>query len=322
MRRLAFFLVLVLVCVPFADAQQGRTYRIGVLSHDAIFPGLLEDFEEGLRELGYFKGKKTVHMDVRHADGKIERLSGLAAELVKLEVDVIFTMNTPAALAAKKATSIIPIVITRVADPVKSGIVSSIARPGENITGLSFIPESVSGKRLELLKEALPTVTRVAALWTSENPGAAAVVDAMELPSAKLGLHLLKAPVPNASELARVIESAMKNGAGALIVVDDAIVTRHRAHLVNLASKHSLPVFSLFEPIVEAGGLMAYGPSTADMYQRAAYYVDRILRGEKPGDLPIEQPTRFQLVINLKTAQALGVTIPDSLRLRADRLIY
>src|SRR5918992_5652878 len=160
--RLAFLFVLATICAPVAvDAQQARTYRIGVLSHDAIFPGLLEEFQEGLRELGYVKGKKTVHIEVRHADGKLEQLAGLADELVKLQVDVIFTMNTPAALAAKKATSTIPIVITRVADPVKGGLVASISRPGGNITGLSFIPESLSGKRLELLKEAIPTVTRV-----------------------------------------------------------------------------------------------------------------------------------------------------------------
>lgn len=320
--RPAFLFALAIICAPLAvDAQQARTYRIGVLSPDAVLPDLLEEFQEGLRELGYVKGKKTVHIEVRHADGKIERLAGLADELVKLKVDVIFTMNTPAALAAKKATSTIPIVITRVTDPVKGGLVASISRPGGNITGLSFIPESLSGKRLELLKEALPTVTRVAAVWTAENPGATVVVDAMEPASAQLGLQLLKAPLRAISQLPAVVETAKRNGAGALIVVDDAIVTRNRAELVNLATKHSLPVFSLFEPFAQAGALMAYGPSTSDLYRRAAYYVDRILKGEKPGDIPIEQPTRFHLVINLKAAKALGLTIPASLQLRADQLI-
>jgi putative ABC transport system substrate-binding protein len=313
---------LALLAAPLAaDAQQARPYRIGVLSHDAIFPGLLEEFEQGLRELGYGTGKKTVHIEVRHADGKIERLAGLADELVKLRVDVIFTMNTPAALAAKNATTTIPIVITRVSDPVKSGLVASISRPGGNVTGLNFIPEVLSGKRLELLKEAMPAVTAVAALWFPGNPGATVNIDAMEAPSARLGIKLLRTPIRDPREIPGAVDAARKNGAGAIIVSDDAFVTRHRADLVAIAGKHRLPVFSLNEPVAEVGGLMAYGPSTSDMYRRPAYYVDRILRGEKPGDLPIEQPTKFQLVINLKAAQALGLRIPDSLRLRADRLI-
>lgn len=320
--KLALILVLAVLSAPLAaDAQQaGRLHRIGVLSHDAFPPGLLELFRAGLRDLGYVEGK-TMVIETRHADGKIERLAALADELVRLKVDVIFAVNTPAALAAKKATTAIPIVVTRVADPVKTGLVASISRPGGNITGLSFIPELLSGKRLELLKEALPKVNRVAALWTADSAGAGQTVMAMEPASARLGLQLLKTPVRKQSDFAAAVEAAKRDGAGALIVVDDAFVTRHRAELLKLAGKHSLPVFSLFEPVAEAGGLMAYGPSTPDMYRRAAYYVDRILKGEKPGDLPIEQPTRFHLVINLKTAKALDLAIPASLRLRADRLI-
>ena len=320
--KLGLILVLAILSVPLpADAQQaGRLHRIGVLSHDAFLPGLLESFQDGLRDLGYRDGK-TIAFETRHADGKLERLPALANELVQLKVDVIFAINTPAALAAKKATTAIPIVITRVTDPVKTGLVSNISRPGGNITGLSFIPELLSGKRLELLKEALPAVSRVAALWTADSAGATHVVMAMDSASARLGLQVLKTPVRAYSDFVAAVEAAKRDGAGALIVVDDAFVTRHRVELVKLAGKHSLPVFSLFEPVAEAGGLMAYGPSTSDMYRRAAYYVDRILKGEKPGDLPIEQPTRFHLVVNLKTAKALGLTISASLQLRADRLI-
>jgi putative tryptophan/tyrosine transport system substrate-binding protein len=320
--KLGLILVLAILSVPLpADAQQpARLHRIGVLSHDSFPPTLLESFRGGLRELGYVEGK-TIALETQHADGKIERLAALADDLVRLKVDVIFAVHTPAALAAKKATTAIPIVVTRVADPVKTGLVSNISRPGGNITGLSFIPELLSGKRLELLKEALPGVRRIAALWTADNPGATVVAMAMEPASAQLGLQLLKVPVRSHSEFGAAVEAAKRDGASALIVTDDAFVTRHRVELLKLAARHSLPVFSLFEPVAEAGGLMAYGPSTPDMYRRAAYYVDRILKGEKPGDLPIEQPTRFHLVVNLKTAKALGLEIPASLQLRADRLI-
>jgi putative ABC transport system substrate-binding protein len=303
--KLGLILAFALLSAPLAaDAQPaGRLHRIAVLSHDTFPPGLLESFQEGLRELGYREGK-TVAFELRHADGKIERVAALADELVRLKVDVIFAVHTPAALAAKKATTAIPIVVTRVADPVKTGLVSNISRPGGNVTGLSFIPELLSGKRLELLKEALPGVRRIAALWPADNPGATQVVMAMEPASARLGLQLLKTPVRSRGDFGAAVEAAKREGAGALIVTDDAFVTRHRVELVNLAAKQSLPVFSLFEAVAEAGGLMAYGPSTPDMYRRAAYYVDRILKGEKPGDLPIEQPT-----------------LSASLQLRADRLI-
>jgi putative ABC transport system substrate-binding protein len=320
--KLALILVIAVLFAPLpADAQQaGRLHRIGVLSHDSFPPALLESFRGGLRELGYVEGR-TLAFEMRHADGKIERVADLAEELVRLKVDVIFAIHTPAALAAKKATTAIPIVVTRVADPVKTGLVSNISRPGGNITGLSFIPELLSGKRLELLREALPGIRRVAVLWTADNPGATEVAMAMEPASARLGLQLLKTPVRSHGDFGAAVEGAKRDGAGALIVTDDAFVTRHRVELVKLAAKHSMPVFSLFEPVAEAGGLMAYGPSTPDMYRRAAYYVDRILKGEKPGDLPIEQPTRFHLVVNVKAAKALGLAIPAALQLRADRLI-
>jgi putative ABC transport system substrate-binding protein len=304
-----------------AEAQRpGKVHRIGVLSPDSPPPGLFEAFQERLRELGYLEGT-NVTIESRHAGGKNERLAALADELVGLMVDVILAVNTPAAQAAKKATAAIPIVITRVADPVKSGLVPSISRPGGNITGLSFLPEALSAKQLQLLKEALPGVSRVAAMTYAGNPGAAIVVKGMEAASAGLGLQLLLLSVQNPGDFLAAFETAARNRAEALVVVDDAMVTRHRVEILRLAGAHSLPVISLYKPFVEAGGLIAYGASTRDMYRQAADYVDKILKGAKPADLPIGQPTKFELVINLKTAKALGLTIPPSLLARADQVI-
>jgi putative ABC transport system substrate-binding protein len=260
-------------------------------------------------------------IESRHAGGKNERLAALADELIGLMVDVILAVNTPAAQAAKKATAAIPIVITRVADPVKSGLVPSISRPGGNITGLSFLPEALSAKQLQLLKEALPGVSRVAAMSYAGNPGAAIVVKGMEAASAQLGLQLLLVSVQNPGDFLGAFETVARNRAEALVVVDDAMVTRYRVEILRLAGKHSLPVISLYKPFVEAGGLIAYGASTLDMYRHAADYVDKILKGAKTADLPIEQPTKFELIINLKTAKALGLTIPPSLLARADQVI-
>jgi len=304
-----------------AGAQQaGKVYRIGVLSPDSPPPGLFEAFQERLRELGYVEGKNIV-IESRHAGGKNERLAALADELIGLMVDVILAVNTPAAQAAKKATAAIPIVITRVADPVKSGLVPSISRPGGNITGLSFLPEALSAKQLQLLKEALPGVSRVAAMSYAGNPGAAIVVKGMEAASAQLGLQLLLVSVQNPGDFLGAFETVARNRAEALVVVDDAMVTRYRVEILRLAGKHSLPVISLYKPFVEAGGLIAYGASTLDMYRHAADYVARILKGAKPAELPIEQPTKFELIINIRTAKALGLTIPPSLLVRADQLI-
>jgi ABC-type uncharacterized transport system substrate-binding protein len=315
-------LVLAVLAAPLvAEAQRpAKVYRIGVLSPEVAPPGLLEAFREGLRELGYVEGK-TIIIESRHAGGRNERLVVLAEELVQLRVDAILAINTPAAQAAKNATAAIPIVITRTSDPVRTGLVSSLAHPGGNITGLSFQPEESSGKRIELLKEALPRVSRVAALWYSGNAGAAMVAREMEPGSARLGVELLRLPIQGPSDFVGAFEVAARGRAGALLVVDDAFVTRHRAQILELAAKHSLPVISMFAPFVEGGGLMAYGPSIRDMYRRAAHYVDKILKGAKPADLPIEQPTKFELVINLKKARAMGLTIPQSLLIRADHVV-
>jgi putative ABC transport system substrate-binding protein len=318
----ALALALAVLATPLVVGAQGakEVYRIGVLSPEVPPPGVLEGFREALHELGYVEGK-TITIESRHAGGRKERLAAMAEELVRLKVDAILAVNTAAAQAAKNATAVIPIVITRVADPVRTGLVPSFSRPGGNITGLSFQPEALSGKRLELLKEALPGVSSVAVLWYAPNPGATIIAEEMEPGSVQLGVRLLRLPVQGPSDFVAAFETAARGRAGALIVVDDAFITRHRVQILQLAAKHSLPVFSQFMPFVEGGGLMAYGPSVRQMYRRAAHYVDKILRGAKPADLPIEQPTQYELVINLKKAKAMGLMIPQSLLIRADHVV-
>jgi putative ABC transport system substrate-binding protein len=240
---------------------------------------------------------------------------------VELKVDVILALNTPSVQAAKKASATIPIVMTRIADPVKSGLVSNLSRPGGNITGLSFKVDELSGKRLALLKEAFPSVSRVAVLWYEPNSGADIAVGAIKAASRELGLELLLLPIHGRGELIGAFEAATRGRAEALIVIEDVIATQHRVEILNLAATHSLAVVSQYRAFAEAGALLAYGPSLSAMYRRAAYYVDRILKGANAGDLPVEQPTKFDLVINLKTAKALGVMIPSTLLARADEVI-
>ena len=230
-------------------------------------------------------------------------------------------VNTPAVQAAKKVTTTIPIVITRVANPVKTGLVQSLAKPGGNVTGMSFFPDDLSAKRLELLKEVLPNASRVAVFSNPGNLGMDLVIGAMEAPSRQLGINLLVVPVNGPGGFLEAFEAAKNTGAQALVVVDNAFITKHRAEIVELAAKHSLPVFALWKTFAEAGALMAYGASTPAIYRRAAYYVDRILKGAKPAELPVEQPTKFELVINLKTARALGLEVPPTLLARADEVI-
>jgi putative tryptophan/tyrosine transport system substrate-binding protein len=315
-------LALGLLAAPLAaGAQQAeKVWRIGLLSPESLQPGLLEEFRDELRKLGYVEGKNVV-IEVRHAEGKTERLPALADELVQRRVDVILAVNTSAVQAAKKATTTIPIVMTRVADPVRTGLVSSIARPGGNITGVSFMIEELAVKRLQLLKEIIPSISRVALLWYTGNLGGAAIAKELEVASAELGIHLLRLPVQGPGDFPRAVEAASRDRAEALLLVDDAVITRHRGPIVNLAAKHRLPVTSQYKAVTEAGGLIAYGSSTAPMHRRAAQYVDKILKGAKPADLPVEQPTEFELVINMKTAKALGLTIPPSLLQRADQVI-
>ena len=333
MRRREFLAVLGGAAAwPLATrAQQAeRIYRIGVLAPEVPPPGLLETFQDELRALGYVEGK-NVAIESRHAGGKNERLATLADELVRLGMDIILAVNTQAAQAAKKATATIPIVITRVTDPVKTGLVDSFARPGGNITGMSNMLEAINAKRLQLLKEILPGLAHVAVLWDIGNPGATVVVDDMETVSARLGLDMLRVPVHGPADFPGAFDVAVRGRAQALIIFDDALITKHRVELLDLAMRHTLPIVSLdaahaaivslYKPTAEAGALITYGPNTPAMYRRAAYYVDRILKGAKPGDLPIEQPTKFDLFINGKTAKALGLTIPESLLALADEVI-
>jgi putative ABC transport system substrate-binding protein len=277
-------------------------------------------FLEGLHDLGYVEGQNLV-IEYRGAEGQHEQFPDLVAELVRLKVDVLVVPNTPAALAAKQATRTIPIVMPSMGDPLGTGLVASLARPGGNITGLSGIQPELVGKQLEFLKAVLPTVSRVAVLWNPANPVAALHVRAADVAAQALGvqLHLVEARGPDAFD--RAFASTTSAHAGALLVVPDALFLQHRRRLAELAATSHLPTLHSGRPYVEAGGLLAYGASQAAQWRRAATYVDKILKGAKPGDLPVEQPTKFELVINLKTAQALGLTMPPSILFQADEVI-
>jgi putative ABC transport system substrate-binding protein len=307
---------------PFAAlAQQAvKLHRIGILSPELPPPGFLDAFRQGLRELGYVEGR-DIALEVRNAEGYSQRLAALANILAELKVDVILALNTPSVQAAKKATVTIPIVMTQIADPLKSGLVTSLSRPGGNVTGMSFKVDELSGKGLALLKETFPSLSRVAVLWYQPNPGADIAVGAIKAASRELGLELLLLPVHGSGDLIGAFQAATRARVEALIVIEDVVATRHRVEILNLAATHSLAVVSQYRAFAEAGALLAYGPNTSAMYRRAAYYVDRILKGANAGDLPVEQPTKFDLVINLKTAKALGVTIPPALLARADEVI-
>jgi len=324
MRRREFILALGSAAATWplvARAQRtGKRYRIGILCPELPPPGFLEAFRQGLRQLGYVEGQ-NIAFEVRSAEGYAQRLAALANQLVALKVDVIVAINTPSVQAAKKASATIPIVMTRIADPVKSGLVTSLPRPGGNITGLSFMVDELSGKRLALLKEALPSVSRVAILWYQPNAGSEMVVSAMKVASRELGLELMLLPVHRSADLTGAFQAATSGRVEALIVIEEAVATEHRGEILSLAAKHSMPVVSQYKTFAEAGALLAYGPNLSALYRRAAYYVDRILKGANPGNLPVEQPTKFDLVINLKTAKALGVTIPQTLLARADEVI-
>jgi putative tryptophan/tyrosine transport system substrate-binding protein len=299
-----------------AEAQQaGKAYRIGVLGVGE--PQLLR---ESLRDAGYVEGQNLI-IEWRNPEGKSERFVDLAAELVRLKVDVLVAPNPAATLAAKKATASIPIVMLHTPDPVQLGLVASLGRPGGNITGTTSLSADLSAKQLELLKEAIPHATRVAVLWNPVNPWHPIALKAAESAARALATQLHSVAVRAPEQLEASFAAMTKERAHALLNLSDPMSYYHRTRIADLAAKHRLPTMHGVRGYVDAGGLMSYWANQADLYRRFASYVDRILRGAKPGDLPIEQPTKFELVINLKTAKALGLTIPQSLLARADEII-
>ena len=309
---------------PPADAQQApKTAKIGILSATtpaALAPSV-EAFKQGLRELGWVEGKSFV-LEVRYGEGKVERLSELARELVALKMDVIVTPADLSIAAIKRETQTIPIVMALSSDPVGAGFVASLARPGGNITGLSNISPELSGKRVELLREAVPGLSRLALLWNPEVRGA--VLDYKEAASAarSLRVEVQSVEVSRAEDLDRAFSTITSWRAQALMLPGiNPVGFANRAQIVSFAQRNRLPSMFPTKEYVDSGGLMSYGPSLVDLFRRAAGYVDKILKGAKPADLPVQQPTKFELVINLKTAKALGLTIPQSLLGRADEVI-
>jgi putative tryptophan/tyrosine transport system substrate-binding protein len=303
--------------LPTSDAQQlGRIPRVGVLSPSA--DSFLSALRQGLREFGYIEGR-NISMEYRSAEGRAERLPELAAELVRLKVDVIVTITPPGVRAAKQATSTIPIVMEAVDDAVEQGFVASLARPGGNITGASSLNPELSGKRLELLKEAFPKVSRVAVL--REAIGGASSLRATIAAGRALGVQLQILELRDPNELESAFAAMTRERAGALDVLPGLMITGYMRQIVDLAAKARLQAMFPDIRFVESGGLMSYGPSLSEMYRRAAVYVDKVLKGAKPGELPVEQPTKFEFVINLKAAKQIGLTIPPNVLARADRVI-
>jgi putative ABC transport system substrate-binding protein len=311
---------ILLTIISFAQAQQPKILRIGVLRAGSLPDPFLEAFRQGLRDLGYLEGKNIL-IELRYADGKSDRLPTLAAELVRMKSDVILTADTPPIRAAMNATREIPIVMGNVADPVAAGLVANLARPGGNVTGLSALAPELDGKRLELVKETLPAATRVAWIWDPDNPALIIRLKQIQGASQALGLKLQPLEVRNPEELESAFNAAIREHAGA-VMVPAVMVSPYRKQIVAFAEKKRLPlIYDTKDFVEQAGGLMSYGPDFSDLWRRAATYVDKILKGTKPADLPVEQPTKFEFVINLKTAKQLGLTIPPNVLTRADRVI-
>ena len=315
---------LLLVLSVRAEAQQPKKVpSIGYLSTGSPSSSTqtIEAFRQGLHELGYAEGK-NITIEYRFAEGREDRLRQFASELVRFKVDVIFVSATVATLATKNATTMIPIVFTIVDDPTAFGLIDSLGHPGGNITGLtSGAGPGLYGKRLELLKESFPRVSRVAALWNPDDPGSVVNVRGMETPARSLSLKLQSVEMRDPNDLQQAFSAMKRERAEALVTILGALVGSQRSRIVDLAAKSRLATMSAESRWTEAGGLMSYGPDYADLYRRAATYVDKILKGAKPAELPIEQPTKFEFVINLKTAKQIGLTIPQSVLYRADKII-
>jgi|SoiMetStandDraft_2_1073263.scaffolds.fasta_scaffold03084_1 putative ABC transport system substrate-binding protein len=318
-----FLVSLALASLHLAQAQQPKKVpRIGHLTPVSLsaMASRYEAFRQGLRELSYVEGKNIV-IDWRSGDGKLDRLPALAAGLVRLKVDVIVTAGPAATRAAKEATSTIPIVMAQDPDPVGNGFVASLARPGGNITGLSTLAPELSGKRVEILREVVPKLSRVAVLGTSTDPGYAQVIRELELAAKAFGVKLQYLDVLDSKELETAFRVASKGGADGVLVLTSPVFTSQQRQLAEIAVKNHLPTIFSDARYVEAGGLMTYGVSFLDLDRRAAVYVDKILKGAKPADLPVEQPTKFEFIINLRAAKQIGLTIPPNVLARADKVI-
>src|SRR6476660_3607511 len=325
---ISVFALLFALCFSVLAQQSARIPRVGILFIGGRDQPHLEAFKQGLRERGYIEGKNIV-LDYRYAEGEVDRLTSLATELVQLKVDVIVTTSGNSARAATQATKTIPIVLTTGADPVKSGLAESLAKPGRNITGLSIIEEDLSGKRVEILKETFPKMTRLAYLWNplavsysaadrkSGNPS----YDEAEKTTKIVGVQLLSYKVRTLADIQKAFADMPKLRPHALFVLQSPLMTLNSKRIVELALEQRLPGMYPSNQFAQEGGLIAYGPVVADLYRRAATYVDKILKGANPAELPIEQPTKFELVINLKTAKQIGLTIPPNVLTRADRVI-
>jgi ABC-type uncharacterized transport system substrate-binding protein len=324
-RRLIFSLVVTLAMGDaVAQAQQPtKVPRIGYLSptSPSVSPTRIKEFRQGLRDLGYVEGKNIV-IEYRYAEGKFDRLSALAAELVRLKVDLIVTTGPTVTRAAKETTTTVPIVMTTDTDPVGNGFVVSLARPGGNITGLSALAPELSGKQLELLKEVVPRVSRVAVFGTSTNPGNSQMLREVTRASGMYGVKLQYLEVRDPKDIRTAFRAASNERAEALLsLVAGLVAAGHRTEIIELAVKSRLPAIYSQINYVEDGGLMSYGVNTADLDRRAATYVDKILKGRPPADLPVEQPTKFEFIISLKAAKQIGLTIPPNVLARADKVI-
>jgi putative ABC transport system substrate-binding protein len=301
--------------------QAGRVYRVGFLwDSPAVWPHALEGFRRGLRDLGWVEGR-NIAIEYRWAEGRFDRLDDLAQELVRLKVDVIVAPTSIYAGAAKRATSTTPIVFASHADPIGSGHVASLARPGGNLTGVTIIMSETTAKSLELLKEAIPGLSRVAVIWDPATPSHGPSLNAVEVTGRALGIRLQALAVRSASEFDGAFSAIVREHAGGLLVLSTPLFMGGAGRLAELALKHRVPTMFGPREHAEAGGLLSYGPDRADLYLRAAAYVDKILKGARPADLPVEQATRLELVVNMKTARTLGLTIPSSVLLRAAQLI-
>ena len=319
--RLLILATLILAPVYLAHAQKETARRIGVLYLGAPHSNPNFDvFVQGLRELGYIDGKNIV-IDYRYAEGKEDRLPELATELVRLKVDAIFTAGTPALFALKRATKTIPIVFFSTSDPIGTGVVASLAHPGGNITGMSGLASDLWPKRLELLKEIFPKLSRVAMLWNKNNDGMALEARATQEVAEPLGVALQDRGVKDPNELEVVFAVMTKDRPDAFLALMDPVLNSYRKRILDFLAKNRLPAIFENKEWVEAGGLISYGPSYPELFRRAAVQMDKILKGTKPADIPVEQPTKFELVINLNTAKQIGVTIPPNVLVRADKVI-